>query len=83
MNKLLNKYWITTSGCQALFRIGIGVTAYSEEDMMAVVKKKIREDFLVESVRRIQSIDELEQNHVVPNMEEFISRGIWFPRGYR
>ncbi|MGT2501894.1 hypothetical protein ACVOMS_15690 [Bradyrhizobium guangxiense] len=34
---------------------------------------------MIESWLDVQSIDELDQNHVVPNMGMMLRRGVWFP----
>ena len=83
MNKHLSKYWLSLKGSNTKFGRGIGVTAYSEADVIIIVKDKIDEPIEIDSFNMVTSIDELEQNHVVPNMEEFISRGIWYPKGYK
>lgn len=83
MKSLLNRYWIETTEFGNQFGYGIGVTAYSEEDAQLILSQKISKKFEIKSLTIINSIEELEQNHVVPNMEEFIHRGIWYPKGYK
>jgi hypothetical protein len=34
---------------------------------------------MIEASKEIESIDELDQNHVVPNMGSMLCRGVWFP----
>ena len=83
MNKYLIRYWIKTTEYGNEFGLGIGVTAFSEEDALNIIHRKIDLQLQINSIKVIKSIEELEQNHVVPNMEEFITRGIWYPKGYR
>jgi len=82
MQKMLKRYWLETNN-QNRFPLGIGVTAFSEQDLKNILNEKIGEPIIIESIIMIKSIDELEQNHVVPNMEEFVSRGVWFPKGFK
>jgi hypothetical protein len=65
--------------------LGCGVTAYSYDDAVALLKERL---FVRHSFPKITKVTEnvdvstLDQNHVLPNMEVPIHRGIWFPRGY-
>ena len=64
----------------------VGVTAWTQEDALHLIQttifiQKKLPDFI--SLEEINSLDDLDQNHMVPNMEEFVSRGIWFPQGLR
>ena len=77
MSNLLIRFWFSTEK-----GLGIGVTAYSIEDAIAVIQAQ-------ESAMRygpnfeefIEDIDvqELDQGHVVPNMGVCTQRGVWFP----
>jgi hypothetical protein len=60
---------------------GMGVTAYNENDAAALIHAAVGA-VTVAQITEVKSIDELEQNHVVPNMGNFFRRGIWFPLGY-
>ena len=60
-----------------------GVTAYTEQDALNLLRELIftkKDAPKVLKITEIKSIDELDQGHIVPNMDEFISRGIWYPR---
>ena len=81
MNKLLNKYWLEIVGIDHLPNLGI--TAYTEEDVSKLIKEKIKNSIDIKSIKIIKSLDELDQNHVIPNMEEFVIRGIWYPKGFK
>ena len=64
---------------------GCGITAYDQSDAMQIFADRVvisHPDLAIASVRRVLSIDELEQGHVRPNMGNFLIRGIWFPLGY-
>ena len=40
------------------------------------------QDLSVHEVHPVASVDELDPNHVVPNMGNILKRGVWFPKGY-
>lgn len=83
MKTLLFRYWIKTTEFGNQFGYGIGVTAYSQEDAQFILSQKINKKLKIESFTVINSLEDLEQNHVLSNMEEFIHRGIWYPKGYK
>ena len=77
MDKLLIKYWF-----QAEEGMGVGVTAYNLEDAISLIKlESIVEDFKPKLDTYIENINiqELDQNHVIPNMGVCSIRGVWFP----
>ena len=83
MNKLLTTYWFefgnrSLSNCY-------GVTAYSFEDAIHILKQKI---FIKEEMPEIKNCKEnirfadLDPDHIAPNMGIIINRGIWYPIGF-
>lgn len=66
--------------------LGCGVTAYSQQDAVELVKRSLVEHYGLESLPEIDQITEgisvtdLDQNHVVPNMGNVLVRGVWFPK---
>ena len=74
----MRPYWITTDRTMSL---GVGVTARSEEDAIDLLRQVWPADRIV-SIHAISDIRELDQGHVVPNMGNWLRRGIWFPLGY-
>jgi hypothetical protein len=63
--------------------LGVGVTAYSEADAYELMHERgVSEGFanakevVVQKNVRIQDLD---QNHVVPNMGPMQLRGVWYP----
>ena len=61
--------------------LGIGVTAFSEDDAIGLIKEAgyenyIKCDFVI---NRNIAIKDLDQNHVVPNMGPITFRGVWYP----
>ncbi len=65
--------------------LGCGVTALDRDDALAlleecfvrlsIVEKMPRVDCVIEDV----SFEDLEQNHVAPNVGNMAARGVWFP----
>ena len=63
--------------------MGIGVTAYSIEDANSLIRSIVLNGDplpVPSSVVSNVDISSLDQNHVLPNMNEPHSRGVWFPR---
>lgn len=88
---MLKRYWIEPDfstyeekipmGC----RMGIGVTAYTYEDALEIIKEKIFNNSSLPSILNvIENVDisNLDENQVLPNMNTPTIRGIWFPLGY-
>jgi hypothetical protein len=63
--------------------MGCGVTAYSYEDALVVLRERRFKNDLLPSIHKvIEDIDvsTLDPGHVLPNIGVPIWRGIWFPR---
>jgi len=63
--------------------LGCGVTAYSYEDALVVLRERLfKKDPLppVRSVIEDIDISTLDPGHVLPNIGVSIWRGVWFPR---
>lgn len=62
--------------------LGCGVTAIDEADCRSLVDDNaFFAGRVVKSVAEIERFEELDHNHVVPNMANMFVRGIWFPKG--
>ncbi len=65
------------------FVLGIGVTAYSQDDAMSLIKERGIEHWLVgASEMKITAgvrINDLDQRNVVPNIGPLQLRGVWYP----
>jgi hypothetical protein len=64
--------------------LGCGVTAWTSEDALAVFQDRVVPYLgepapTIKSMRQIQSLDELEENHVLPNIGNPVFRGVWYP----
>ena len=72
----MHPYWIKTSG-----HLGVGVTAQSEADALQLFSIAFGSAENVVSIEIIKDMNDLDQNHVAPNMGNWFRRGIWFPQG--
>lgn len=91
-NQLLHRYWLEFdrgNGTEPLARrcllLGCGVTAFTADDAIGLVREFIFGDEPMLSVARIiedVDITTLDARSVRPNMNEPVSRGIWYPMGY-
>jgi hypothetical protein len=91
-NPLLHRYWLEfdrAGGTEPLARrgllLGCGVTAFTADDATQLVREFIFENEPIPPVARIiedVDITTLDAGHVRPNMNEPVSRGIWYPIGY-
>ena len=62
--------------------LGFGITARDLNDAMSllsIVARTSVDATMLESWKELQTADELDQNHVVPNMGVIVRRGVWFP----
>jgi hypothetical protein len=73
----MRPYWVSVEN-----GIGIGVTARSEADAFELAAAVVPPDRRITGVRPIRKLEELDRNHVVPNMASWFVRGIWFPLGH-
>jgi hypothetical protein len=74
---LMQPYWITTEE----HSFGVGVTALSVDDAIFLYCSEWPGGPKNATVREIKDVMELDQNHVAPNMGNWLKRGIWFPLG--
>lgn len=63
--------------------LGIGVTAYSEEDAFALIREQGFDQWY-EGAKEVRvtsgvRIDDLDRNHLIPNMGPLQFRGVWLP----
>ncbi|PBB87816.1 hypothetical protein CK216_04590 [Mesorhizobium sp. WSM3876] len=59
----MHPYWITVSG-----HLGVGVTARSEADALQLFSLAFGSVQKVVSIEMIKNMDDLDQNHVIPNL---------------
>jgi len=81
MDKLLTPYWISFPNIDFSIKT-FGVTAYSIDDAYSLLKEfgyDYRTITNLVEVKENITWDELEKNHVTPNMGPIVIRGIWYP----
>lgn len=83
----LRRYWFEFSGPESSRwpRIGCGVSAYTYEDALNLIRERVFVGADVPEIARVvEDIDvsTLDANHVLPNMGLVTVRGIWFPLGH-
>ena len=80
MTDLLTKYWIEISADNWTWAT-YGVTAYSKEDALNIIKSYLPNKSSFEVLKVIENFDisTLDQNHIVPNIGSPFLRGIWHP----
>ena len=78
----LETYWITFPQDINL-PIGLGVTAYSEEDAFALIQERGFDQWYVDATEILVtvglSISDLDQSNVVPNIGPMQLREVWYP----
>jgi hypothetical protein len=74
----LRPYWIKTD---IPYDLGAGITAYSEQDAAALFRLAWPNAYKIVEIAIIRDMREIDQNHVAPNMGNWMKRGIWYPRG--
>lgn len=80
MTHVLTRYWIEFANPRpSATKLGVGVTAFDEEDAMNLVSKALTLDSAATMVHADIDVRELDQNHVIPNMGAPSIRGVWFP----
>ena len=87
---MLHRYWFTfprssfTELPQGIL-IGCGITAYSQEDAINILQTTLFKSAVMpefETITQDVDISTLDGSHILPNMGDITSRGIWFPLGY-
>ncbi len=65
--------------------LGCGVTAYSRDDALSLIREHVFGSNdpppIIDYIEDVR-LDQIEQNHVRPNIGNIQRRGIWFPQGY-
>jgi|HubBroStandDraft_6_1064221.scaffolds.fasta_scaffold519703_2 hypothetical protein len=80
----MRPYWIKPerSPEPTNLNLGVGITAHSEADARQLFEMAFGQSRQIASIEPIADMSELDQGHVVPNMGNWLRRGIWFPLGY-
>jgi hypothetical protein len=84
-NSFLHRYWFEFEpGALPIgaWRLGCGVTAYSEPDARNLLAQALFRGMEFPPVRKVVEdvdVSTLDPGHILPNMREPTSRGVWFP----
>jgi hypothetical protein len=89
MNSLYIRFWIefeleNNRTYPPGIGIGCGVSAIDYQDAVEILKRKMFKETEMPKIKRhVPNVDirELDQGHVIPNMNPPNYRGIWFPLG--
>jgi hypothetical protein len=82
MTARLQTYWVVPPSEHG--PLGIGVTAWSLDDAVAIMNSEGYGRWLPADRRDLVvtegiTVAELDQRHIVPNMGPIVVRGIWYP----
>jgi hypothetical protein len=82
----LHRYWIRFQKADhpTWWNLGCGVTAYTRDDAIGLAQRLVSVESTMPEIADIVedvNVQDLDQNHVVPNMGDVARRGIWYPRG--
>jgi hypothetical protein len=75
----MRPYWIKTDHPMSP---NVGITAYSLDDAEKLFRAAWPVPYKIVRIEVIGDMQDIDQNHVAPNMENWMKRGIWYPRGY-
>lgn len=86
----MKRYWFTFNKSQSTVlpygvAMGCGITAFNLEDAKSILLQKVFNSKIIDlSYEVIEdiNINELDRNHVIPNMLSPSIRGVWYPIGY-
>jgi hypothetical protein len=79
----LTRFWFVLDDPRS--GLGYGVTAYDEADARDLIQRLIFQAAQMPPVLEVVSdvkVPDLDQGHVVPNMNPPNWRGVWFPKGF-
>jgi hypothetical protein len=74
---MLVPYWIECADAP-----GVGITARSEADALSLFEVAFGHERQASHVKPVHEASELDQCDVIPNMGNWLRRGIWYPLGY-
>jgi len=83
----LRLFWFQfeKSPLPTIVNLGVGASAYSYDDAIALLRERVFGPDgppTIEQCIEDVSLNDLEQNHVLPNIGLINVRGIWFPQGH-
>jgi len=83
---MLKRFWFKFSALPYNpLNLGCGVTAFDSDAALTLLKERVfskgQTPTILEATENVD-ISTLDQNHVIPNMDDPTRRGVWFPKGY-
>jgi hypothetical protein len=77
----LHRYWIKLAAPEPIgFKLGCGVTAFTEDDAKKLVFSQFSDaPPVIASMESDVDVSTLDPKHVIPNIGDCTRRGIWFP----
>ncbi|MCW5718503.1 MAG: hypothetical protein KIS68_11810 [Bauldia sp.] len=83
----LRRFWVRFERIEppTFLNLGCGVTALDQADALALLEECLVGLSIVEKLPRVDRViegvtfDDLDQNHVAPNVGNMADRGVWFP----
>lgn len=82
---VLRRFWFTFDELPPYspLQLGCGIAAFSLDDAVGILQSKVfAEEPKIKSVIEDVNVNSLDANHVLPNMGDVTTRGVWFPLGY-
>jgi len=80
----LNWYWMEFKELPNFCGLcrGVGVTAFTDDDAIQLVSQKIDPELKnsIATVKQLLSLNEITDEHILPNMGNELVRGVWFPK---
>ena len=68
-----------------IINLGVGVSAYNYDDAIVLLRERMfgpNGPPVIEECLENVKMEDLEKNHVLPNIGNHLIRGVWFPQGY-
>jgi hypothetical protein len=90
MKTIVTRYWFEFDSTKNNdlppgLPIGCGISAYDFNDAISILRRKVFKELEIPELKeKKENVDirTLDQGHVIPNMKDPTSRGVWFPLGY-
>jgi hypothetical protein len=82
----VHRYWVTFAASPRSLPhgagLGVGVTADDIDDALKLIQRELFDDDALPSVESVVTdidVSTLDPGHVLPNMQNPLRRGVWFP----
>lgn len=80
----MKRYWFIFNDCDDfnILNLGCGITAHNKEDALSIINNivfPIYGELEISNIIEDIDINILDKGHILPNIGNVISRGVWFP----